>query len=169
MMRCLLAADLQEPAALFLVDPTAVQRAIRAGVGKTFSAKIGAKFDKKNSRPLVVTARVRLLSDGRWTPQGRGYNPGIEVAMGRAAVLEIGSVIVLVAERPAMTVDPALYRSHGIEPMRMKIVVVKSPNGFRAEYEPIAKKNLPARHTGRQFRQPLIPTVPENSSAHAPL
>ena len=39
-----------------------------------------------------------------------------------------------------MTVDPELFRSHGIDPQRMKIVVVKSPNGFRAEYEPIAKK-----------------------------
>src|SRR5690606_28115884 len=42
-------------------------------------------------------------------------------------------------ERPAMTVDPELYRSHGMDPLGMKIVVVKSPNGFRAEYEPIAK------------------------------
>jgi microcystin degradation protein MlrC len=33
-----------------------------------------------------------------------------------------------------------LYRSHGIEPLDMKIVVVKSPNGFRAAYEPIAKR-----------------------------
>jgi microcystin degradation protein MlrC len=139
-LRRLLAADLREPSVLFLVDPKTVKRAIEAGVGKNFSAKIGAAFDRKNSRPVLVTAHVRLLSDGRWTPWGSGYNPGIEVCMGRAAVLEIGSVTVLVAERPAMTVDPALYRSHGIEPTRMKIVVVKSPNGFRAEYEPIAKK-----------------------------
>lgn len=139
-LRCLLAANLAECSALFLVDPEAVQRAIAVGVGNTLTTSIGGKFDRRNSRPVKVTARVRLLSDGRWTPWGRGYNPGIEVCMGRAAVLEIGSVTVLVAERAAMTVDPALYRSHGIEPTRMKIVVVKSPNGFRAEYEPMAKK-----------------------------
>lgn len=46
----------------------------------------------------------------------------------------------LIAERPAMTVDPELFRSHGIEPLYCKIVVVKSPNGFRAAYEPIAKR-----------------------------
>ena len=38
-----------------------------------------------------------------------------------------------------MTVDPELFRSHGIDPVHCKIVVVKSPNGFRAAYEPIAK------------------------------
>jgi len=43
------------------------------------------------------------------------------------------------AERSSMTVDPALFRSHGIDPEYCKIVVVKSPNGFRAAYEPIAK------------------------------
>ena len=59
--------------------------------------------------------------------------------MGRAAVLEVGQVQILIAERSAMTVDPELFRSHGIDPVYCKIVVVKSPNGFRAAYEPIAK------------------------------
>ncbi len=38
-----------------------------------------------------------------------------------------------------MPVDPELFRSQGIEPLRMKIVVVKSPNCFREAYEPFAK------------------------------
>ena len=80
-----------------------------------------------------------MLSDGRWTPQARGYNPGIETSMGRAAVLESGSLTILAAERAAMTVDPELFRSHGVESRRMKIVVVKSPNGFREAYESFAK------------------------------
>ena len=45
-----------------------------------------------------------------------------------------------IAERPAMTVDPELFRSHGVEPLYCKIVVVKAPNGFRAAYEPIANR-----------------------------
>jgi microcystin degradation protein MlrC len=60
--------------------------------------------------------------------------------MGRAVVLDIGEIRLLVSERPAMTVDPELFRSHGIEPGRMRIVVVKSPNGFRGPYGSIAKK-----------------------------
>jgi microcystin degradation protein MlrC len=136
----LLAAKLTEAAAIFLVDPPAVERAHAAGVGATLKLKLGGRFDRLNSRPVAVTAYVRTLSDGRWTPMARGYNTGIEMSMGRAAVLEVGQVRILTAERSAMTVDPALFRSHGIEPAHMKIVVVKSPNGFRAEYEPIARK-----------------------------
>ena len=60
--------------------------------------------------------------------------------MGRSVVLDIGGIRLLISERSAMTVDPELFRSHGIEPERMRIVVVKSPNGFRAPYAQIAKK-----------------------------
>ena len=135
----LLRAGLGEPAAIFLVDPQAVAAAHAAGVGERLTLPLGGKLDPARSRPVEAEVRVRLLSDGRWTPQARGYNPGIETSMGRAAVLESGSVTILTAERAAMTVDPELFRTHGIEPCRMKIVVVKSPNGFREAYEPIAK------------------------------
>ena len=101
--------------------------------------RIGGKFDRKNSKPVKVTGYVRLISDGRWTARGRGYNTGIETSMGRTVVLEVGAVKILIAERSAMTVDPELFRSQGIDPVYMKIVVVKSPNGFRAAYESIAK------------------------------
>ena len=135
----LLAANLREPCAIFLVDPETVARAIEAGVGRAVSMRIGGKFDRKNSKPVKVTGYVRLISDGRWTARGRGYNTGIETSMGRTVVLEVGAVKILIAERSAMTVDPELFRSQGIDPVYMKIVVVKSPNGFRAAYESIAK------------------------------
>jgi microcystin degradation protein MlrC len=128
------------PAAIFIVDPIVVRRAIAVGVGNTLKTSVGGRIDRKRTRPVFITARVRLVSDGCWTPQARGYSTGIETCMGRAAVLEIGKIRLLVAERSTMTVDPELYRSHGIEPHRMRIIVVKSPNGFRAAYEAIAKQ-----------------------------
>ncbi len=139
-LKVLLAERFPQPAAIFLVDAEAVAQAHHAGVGATLTMKIGGKLDRKHSKPVQVTGRVRLLSDGRWTPRARGYNPGIETSMGRAAVLEVGAIRILLAERATMTVDPELFRSHGLDPLYMKVVVVKSPNGFRAAYEPIAKE-----------------------------
>lgn len=138
-LKHLVKAKLSGPAAIFLVDPGAVAKAAAAGVGATVKMSIGGCFDKKNSKPVPVTGYVRLISDGRWTARARGYNTGITTAMGRAVVLEVGQVQILIAERSSMTVDPELFRSHGIDPLYCKIVVVKSPNGFRAAYEPIAK------------------------------
>jgi microcystin degradation protein MlrC len=139
-LKHLVKADLKRPAAIFLVDPEAVRRAAHAGPGATLNLSIGGAFDREHSQPVDVSAYVRLISDGRWTARARGYNTGITTSMGRSAVLEVGQVQILIAERSAMTVDPELFRSHGINPEYCQIVVVKSPNGFRAEYEPIAKQ-----------------------------
>lgn len=141
-LKHLLRAKLTESACIFLVDPHAVGAAHKAGIGKTVKLRIGGGFDLQNSKPVAVTARVRMLSDGRWTPRAPGYNPGIEQSMGRAAVLEVGHVNILTAERSTMTVDPELFRSHGLDPAYMKIVVVKSPNGFRSAYQSIAAEMI---------------------------
>lgn len=141
-LKPLLRAKLREPACIFVVDPAAVDAAMQAGVGAKLTLKIGGGFDKKNSKPVRATGTVRMLSEGRWTPRAKGYNPGIEQSMGRAAVLDVGHVHILLAERSTMTVDPELFRSHGLDPRYMKIVVVKSPNGFRAAYAPFAKEMM---------------------------
>ena len=139
-LKHLVKAPLAEPAAIFLVDPEAAAALAGAGVGATVTLSIGGKFDRKNSKPVRVTGRVRMISDGRWTARARGYNTGIETCMGTTVVFEAALVRILIASRSAMTVDPELFRSHGIDPAYCKIVVVKSPNGFRAAYEPIAKR-----------------------------
>jgi microcystin degradation protein MlrC len=139
-LKHLIKAKLTEPAAIFLVDPEAAVQLSAAGVGATVTLPIGGKLDRRNSKAVRVTGYVRLVSDGRWTARARGYNTGIETCMGKTVVFEIDAVRVLIAERSAMTVDPELFRSHGIEPLYCKIVVVKSPNGFRAAYEPLAKR-----------------------------
>lgn len=141
-LKHLVKAALTGPAAIFLVDPEAVATLAAAGAGSTVTLPIGGKIDRCHSKPIKVTGRVHIISDGRWTARARGYNTGIETCMGNSVVFEVGQVRILIAERPARTVDPELFRSHGIEPLHSKIVVVKSPNGFRAAYEPIAKRIL---------------------------
>lgn len=138
-LKHLLKAKLTGPAAIFLVDPAAVATAVDAGIGATVSMKVGGAFDTRNSKPVAVKGVVKIISDGRWVARARGYNTGITTCMGRTVVLEAGQVFLLIAERSSMTVDPELFRSHGIDPVYCKIVVVKSPNGFRAAYAPIAK------------------------------
>jgi len=138
-LKHLVKAKLTGTAAIFLVEPAGVAKAIDAGIGATVSMEIGGAFDTVNSKPVPVTGVVKLISDGRWVARARGYNTGITTCMGRSVVLEVGKVLILMAERSSMTVDPELFRSHGIDPIYCQIVVVKSPNGFRAAYEPIAK------------------------------
>jgi microcystin degradation protein MlrC len=145
-------------AAIFIVDPPVVKKAIAAGVGKTIRTKIGGSVDRVHSQPVEIGARVHLISDGRWTPQALGYSTGVETCMGATAVLEVGKLRILVAERSAMTVDPELFRSHGIAPERIQIVVVKSPNGFRSAYAGVATKMVLVDTPG--ISSPRLKTLP---------
>ncbi len=129
------------PVAAVVVDPMAANEAIRAGVGNTVTLNVGGKLDPQYARPIRIHGKVKLISDGEFHYKGRVYT-GRLVKMGRGVVLSSGKVRLLISERPVPTTDPELYRSHGIEPKEMKLVVVKSALGLRAEYERIARAIL---------------------------
>ena len=134
----LLALEVRERCLATVVDPPAVARAIEAGVGSAITVSVGGRLDSRWSRPVTLAGRVRLLSDGRFTYSDE-KSRGTEGRMGRAAVIEVDRIAVLVTEQPVFTFDPAFYRSAGLEPRDAKIVVVKSPLQFRAGYGSFAK------------------------------
>jgi microcystin degradation protein MlrC len=84
---------------------------------------------------------VRLISDGEFVQKGPGFH-GQTLHRGRTAVLQIGHIYLVVMERAVRQWDPELYRSVGLEPQDARIVVVKSPAGFRAAYTPLAAEIL---------------------------
>jgi microcystin degradation protein MlrC len=134
----LLALGVTERCLATVVDPAAVARAIETGVGRDLTVSVGGALDPRYSTPVTLTGRVRTLSDGRFTFSDK-KNRGSEGQMGRAAVIEVGRIAVLVTERPAFTVDPAFYRAVGLEPGDARIVVVKSPLQFRDGYGAVAR------------------------------
>ena len=58
--------------------------------------------------------------------------------MGRAAVVQVADVTLLLVERPGPGSTPLMYRCVGLEPKGFKVLIVKSPAGFRAEFGPFA-------------------------------
>src|SRR5262245_37875531 len=134
----LLAGGVRERCLVTVVDAPAVARAIAAGVGADVATAVGGTLDPRYNRPVAITGRVRILSDGRFISSDK-KSAGVEFHMGRAAVIEVGRIAVLVTERPAFTFDPALYRSVGLEPRDVKIVVVKSPLQFRDGFGSFAR------------------------------
>ncbi len=137
MLEALLAHAPGQTAAVWLRDPGAVEQAWERRPGSDVDLTLGGAFDKVNRRPVRVRGRVRSLSDGVFRLKGQ-WNHGMRVEMGRTAVIEAGAVSVVVSQHSASMIDPELYRSQGIEPRDLKLVVVKSPNGFRVDYSPFA-------------------------------
>ncbi len=129
------------PCLVLVVDPESAAMAMRAGVGATVEVAIGGKLDPRWSRPVPLQARVAWAGEGRFTFKGPSFT-GTVARMGQTAVLAAGRLRVVVMEHAVSTIDPELYRSVGLEPVEAQLVVVKSPNMFRAAYAPIASEIL---------------------------
>jgi len=141
MLRALLDGAPGVPATLWLRDEAAVEQAEQGQAGAKLRVSLGGAYDKVNRHPVTVDAEVLRFSDGNFVMTGSQYS-GMKTSMGRATVLQVGAVTVLVSKLPAINIDPQLFRSQGIEPREKKIVVVKSATAFRAEYKPFAAKIL---------------------------
>ena len=153
-----------------LYDPETVAQAHQAGVGTTIDAVIGGKTDRLHGDPVRARAYVRLLSDGKFVyrgPMGRGARGHL----GRMAVLVIGGVEVVVAERRQQLRDAEMLRCVGIEPQQRRLLVVKSAVHFRADIGPLAEcifdADTPGVHrpdfasyTYRRVRRPIYPLDP---------
>jgi microcystin degradation protein MlrC len=153
-----------------LYDPETVAQAHRAGVGTTIDAVIGGKTDRLHGDPVHTRAYVRVLSDGEFVyrgPMGRG----LKGHLGRTAVLVIGGVEVVVAERRQQLRDAEMLRCVGIDPRHRRLLAVKSAVHFRADIGPLAERifdaDTPGVHrpdfagyTYRRLRRPIYPLDP---------
>jgi microcystin degradation protein MlrC len=150
-----------------MADPEAVEKISEAGVGNEVTLELGGKIDELHGAPLVVTGRVRLVSDGKYVRKGP-MGTGSEADMGLTAVLRVGGVDVIVTEKRLQPTDLQLYRSLGIEPTEKRFIVVKSSVHYRAAHEPIAREVIELDTPGltsprlagfgfKNLRRPIFP------------
>jgi microcystin degradation protein MlrC len=111
-------------ALLPIVDSQAVEAAFAQGVGGTVQTQIGGALDRRRFTPLTITAQVKMLSDGRF----RSESFHQEWFSGRTAVLQSGSITLVVTSRPVHLFDRSLFYAHGQDPRHFDLVVVKSPH-----------------------------------------
>lgn len=139
-LRGLIDQKITDVAIAVIIDPESVKQAIASGVGSKVNLKLGGKLDNINSKPLNITAYVKVITDGRFIYKGHLYK-GAEAVMGRTVLLIINGIeLVITEDRPANVSDPELFRCIGIEPMDKKIIVLKDGLHFRANYGPFAKE-----------------------------
>ena len=123
-LRGLLEAGYRGRALLPIVDAPAVAAAAAAGVGSSLHVPIGGTLDRGRFRPVTIDARVRMLSDGCYTSE---YT-GTATNAGDAAVLQAGTITLVVTSRPVSLTDRSLFFAHGQDPTEFDLVVVKSPH-----------------------------------------
>ncbi len=135
LLKALLRRRVDVPSLVMVCDPQAVRACVEAGLGATVTTPVGGGANPAFYSPVEVTGTVRTLTDGRYINEYGGIRP---VDMGPTAVLQSGSIsIMLTTHRPPM-VDYHAYLSVGRDPRLMRIVSPKSAGAYREYYEPIA-------------------------------
>jgi len=130
---CLLAEmirqQIEEMALVPLVDPEAVEAAVRAGVGSILTLPVGGKLDPVFGRPLEVTARVAAVGGGRFHVPILGFE---SFDMGRAVLLEIGSIKLVVSEKRGIGGNhPIVYEQFGLDIAQARMVVLKTASNWQ--------------------------------------
>lgn len=123
-----------------ILDPESAEKCERAGVGATVSLELGGKSDPMYSGgPVKVEARVLKISDGKYVFKGQ-MSHGEIANHGKTAVVEIAGNTVLITSFPRQPYDLEIFRSHGIDPEKQKLLVTKSAVHYRASYGTIARE-----------------------------
>lgn len=134
----LIANGVGEAAFAMVVDPDAARACHHAGVGAEVTLEIGHRVDRRWGRPVTITGRVTVLTDGRFRYRG-GIFGGTIGSMGPSAVLDVGSVRLLIQTNSSYDWRDEQYRSVGFEPAAAKWIVVKNMMNFHRAYGDVMK------------------------------
>jgi microcystin degradation protein MlrC len=122
-------------------DPGFVAQAVAAGVGGRFRGALGEQsmlWDGPSDPPVEGDFTVCAISDGRVTFKGPKMT-GFLAELGPSVCVEIEGIKIVVASGKIGAQDRELFRFVGVEPERMKIIVLKSSNHFRADFSPLVE------------------------------
>ncbi|HKW79498.1 MAG TPA: M81 family metallopeptidase [Casimicrobiaceae bacterium] len=131
------------PGAVFglLIDPASAAQAHAIGAGRRAVFALGEISGVPGHVPLGGEFTVLALGDGRFTCTGPMFS-GFRMDLGPMALLVKDGVRVVLASRKCQAADQQMFRHVGIEPVRERILALKSSVHFRADFEPFATEVL---------------------------
>ena len=152
-------------------DPASVEEMMAAGIGATVTVALGGRTDmpsiERTGEPLTVSGKVKALHDGKWVVRGPMYH-GLAVTMGPTAVLDTGTIEIVVVSNHHEPWDQGVFKAVGIDPAHKKYVLLKSRIHYRAGFAAIAKHTITCDGIGvttsdnsllkyRNVRRPIYP------------
>ena len=127
----------------FFWDPELVRR---CETGKRMRVELGGRLASTWGPPVVLDVEVERVTDGRFRNAGP-MERGLEVNLGRTAVLKSGALRIIVTGSCQAPNDPEYFRLHGIDVTTAELVCAKAKNHFRAAFgavfDPIVDVDTP--------------------------
>jgi microcystin degradation protein MlrC len=158
-----------------LADAPAVELCHRAGPGQPVGLSVGCTVDTRFHKPVHLDGTVERVGSGDVMLSGPGYT-GMQLSMGRFAVVAVGRLSLLLTERPAISYDPATFAATGLDLQKVDVVVVRSATNYRAAFPAAAAEavtlDLPGASTPRldrlAFRRAPRPLYPIDAVVETP-
>ncbi|MCK5568048.1 MAG: MlrC C-terminal domain-containing protein, partial [Actinomycetia bacterium] len=145
-LEALLKNNIDFPVLLCFIDPEIVEKSINSGIGNKVSGMIGGKMDNIFSHPVKIEGTVKNIIDGKFTIDGHVGKNFFD--MGKMAIIETGNISILVSEKNGPFFEQTVYKNAGLDPLDFRMLVVKSPVGFRYAFENIAERIVMVQHPG---------------------
>jgi microcystin degradation protein MlrC len=121
-------------------DPIAVRLAFTAGEGAVVPLRFGAKSAPLCGDPIDATVTVKRLVRNATQTFGASI-----VGLGDAVLLDVEGVDVILNTSRAQGFERTLFSNMGVDPLAKDILVVKSSNHFRHDFEQFAREIVYAR------------------------
>jgi len=161
----LIARDAADVAVGTIWDPVAVQICMAAGEGAEITLRFGAKSARDTGNPIDGRVKVIRLVQNAEMRFGESFVP-----FGDAAHIRLGGIDIILNTTRAQSFDPSLFEVMGIDPIKRKVLVIKSTNHFYSSFSKIAAKiiycaagapypNNPARTAYRLAPRNIWPLV----------
>lgn len=123
-------------------DADAVAALWERAPGDAIDLAVGGRFDPVTNPPVRVTGRLRAKK--------------ATANFGRAVVLDLDHVQLVLTELPPLPLKPSFYSDVGLNPWRADLVIVKNFFHYRVYFAAVHRKSIPIRTRGAtDFELPL--------------
>ncbi len=153
LLAALLEGDAREATLGLLIDAASARQAHGVGVGHRAFFRLGETAGVPGHAPLEAEFEVEAVVEGTFTCTGPMFK-GFRMDLGPMAVLRRRGVRVVLASSKVQAADQAMFRHVGIEPVRERVLALKSSVHFRADFEPIAREILVVAAPGPALADP---------------
>lgn len=116
-------------------DPLAVNLCMAAGVGARMPLRIGAKLAPRHGEPVDAMVTVKAV-----VPDAFQHFRDSVVPLGDSAAVEFDGIEVILNSNRAQSFEPDLFSNLGIDPLKKKMLVLKSANHFFGAFSKIASR-----------------------------
>jgi microcystin degradation protein MlrC len=138
-----------ENSAVCLNDPEAVQALSDLQIGNNGGKRtlaLGGKGSRFDKGPLELEVELVSRSDGRFELEDKQSHLasmcGDYFDMGNCAVVQHAGMTILLTTNKTAPFDLGQWRSQGVEPATLNVIVAKAAVAHRAAYDPIAARSF---------------------------